>query len=324
MNNSFLQIYVLMVAAWIAVGFLLGLWRSRSDRLRGGVVGAVVGALLGGILASLMTFGGGNRETEPVATTGIPAPYLALDHATVAVKNLEATGRVFEAMGFTIKPGRLHDNSINNLHIKFADGSSVELLTATEAHDPLSNEYLGLIRQGDGGAFLALRTNRFDAVTALWEGMDLSMSYGMSDGMRSATIERGHPLRLVWLVDKNDPGQDERQHTTHANTASRLAAVWFGGDISGELRALLQRMGFDGDERVALSDGEIIFTDLKGGVAARPLVGVTIEVANLEAAAKQLADNHVSVQRREADDKTTFLIRPEHAGGIWVELAPSN
>ncbi|HEX8906001.1 MAG TPA: VOC family protein, partial [Longimicrobiaceae bacterium] len=61
-----------------------------------------------------------------------PASAIArVDHVPVAVRDLEAAVRDFAALGFSFKPGRPHPNSILNQHVKFRDGTEVELITAT-------------------------------------------------------------------------------------------------------------------------------------------------------------------------------------------------
>jgi hypothetical protein len=59
-------------------------------------------------------------------------PIAGVDHIPVAVTDLAAAGERYRALGFTLKPGRPHANSISNLHAKHADGTEIELLTAAE------------------------------------------------------------------------------------------------------------------------------------------------------------------------------------------------
>ena len=66
---------------------------------------------------------------------------LHLDHVPIAVRDLPAALDEFRALGFTIKPGRPHQNGIENASVKFLDGSYVELITSHEASDILSREY---------------------------------------------------------------------------------------------------------------------------------------------------------------------------------------
>jgi len=60
-----------------------------------------------------------------------PEPVVrGLDHVPLAVKDLEQAKADFEALGFALKPGRPHDNGLRNAHVKFPDGTEIELITA--------------------------------------------------------------------------------------------------------------------------------------------------------------------------------------------------
>ncbi len=56
-----------------------------------------------------------------------------LDHIPIAVNDLARAAERYRALGFSLKPGRPHDNGITNQHVKFPDGSELELITAPEA-----------------------------------------------------------------------------------------------------------------------------------------------------------------------------------------------
>jgi peptidoglycan/xylan/chitin deacetylase (PgdA/CDA1 family) len=71
---------------------------------------------------------------------------LRLDHTPIAVRDLPAAIDQFHALGFTIKPGRPHQNGIENASIKFADGSYLELITSHDASDAVSREYQQFLR----------------------------------------------------------------------------------------------------------------------------------------------------------------------------------
>src|SRR5262245_2486202 len=93
--------------------------------------------------------------------TGTPDPagdpaVVGLDHVPIAVANLEAAAARYRGLGFTLKPGRPHDNGIRNQHAKFADGTELELISAPEARDALTTTYRRHLEHGDGPAFLAL------------------------------------------------------------------------------------------------------------------------------------------------------------------------
>src|SRR5688500_11737897 len=84
---------------------------------------------------------------------GATAP--VLDHVIVVVKDLDNAAAGFERHGFRIKPGRLHPNNLLNKHIKFRDGSSIELMTVKgRALDGMARGYAEYLAAGEGGAYL--------------------------------------------------------------------------------------------------------------------------------------------------------------------------
>lgn len=71
--------------------------------------------------------------------------YGALDHVPVAVRDLERAAKKFRDWGFVLKKGRQHTNSIENYHIKFRDGTEIELITASKPLDRVSKQYLDFL-----------------------------------------------------------------------------------------------------------------------------------------------------------------------------------
>jgi len=53
-----------------------------------------------------------------------------IDHIPLAVADLERATADFEALGFTLKPGRPHKNRLRNAHVKLPGGTEIELITA--------------------------------------------------------------------------------------------------------------------------------------------------------------------------------------------------
>ncbi len=110
-----------------------------------------VGALLVGFL---LTFGGGGLggrqalASEPLV--------LGLDHVVVAVADLDSATATFRRLGFEVKEGRVHDGGIANRHVKFPDGTEIELMSVTEPRSALAMEYARAISGGDGAVFASL------------------------------------------------------------------------------------------------------------------------------------------------------------------------
>ncbi len=92
------------------------------------------------------------------------APLVGLGHVPIAVKDLDGATTDYRALGFSLKPGRLHDDSVLNAHAKYPDGTELELITASRPVDELARKYLDLIAHADGPAFVALEATDFAAV----------------------------------------------------------------------------------------------------------------------------------------------------------------
>jgi catechol 2,3-dioxygenase-like lactoylglutathione lyase family enzyme len=89
-----------------------------------------------------------------------PGSGLKIDHVVIAVSDLEDSAADFRSLGFTIKPGRLHPNGLLNSHVKFVDGTSLELMSvAGEPTDPVAAAYADFLQAGDGGAFAAIEAD---------------------------------------------------------------------------------------------------------------------------------------------------------------------
>src|SRR5690242_14629103 len=87
-----------------------------------------------------------------------------LDHIPVVVTDLDQAQADYRAMGFAIKPGRFHADGIRNAHVKFPDGTEIELITATHATDELTSEYLAKMKTGEGPVYFGLYAPDRDAV----------------------------------------------------------------------------------------------------------------------------------------------------------------
>ena len=228
-----------------------------------------------------------------------------LDHVVLAVNDLEATAARFRTLGFALKPGRMHENGIRNQHVKFTDGTELELLTADLARDELTARYREHLAAGDGPAYLALMVRGGPAPTE-------KPSY-------------------IFFGGRNASPTDLPEHFAHLNTAATLAAVWLAGHDFGAERALLERHGATRERnaiRILGRTGDVM--RLAGGGAIyllsdatrlrrdRPIVGVTFRVKDLKAARQLLHETSLLVSTSEYG---SLLIDPGYTGGLWIELA---
>jgi len=156
---------------------------------------------------------------------------LEIDHAVMAVRDLDAAAASFRALGFTLTPRGYHSIGSQNQCIMFGR-SYVELLAAPVEH-PWLDYYRRFLREhGDGLAGIALSTGDAEAAfaelraqgVAVKPPMDLSRPAegGVArfrlvqiDGAPGVFICQHLTRELVW----------RREWQTHTNGADELVGV---------------------------------------------------------------------------------------------------
>ena len=111
------------------------------------------------VVVALLAAGPLLAQTSPESCRS-PGSGLTVDHVVIAVSDLEDSAADFRSLGFTIKPGRINANGLLNSHVKFVDGTSLELMSvAGEPTDPVAASYADFLQAGDGGAFAAIEVD---------------------------------------------------------------------------------------------------------------------------------------------------------------------
>jgi len=258
------------------------------------------------------------------AGSGSPQPLIiGIDHIPVVVANLERAQADFRAMGFRIKPGRPHADGIRNAHVKFPDGSEIELITAPEAVDALTAEYRAKLATGVGPVYFGLYAPDQDALSARIRGLpDVA-----ADDHGLVGFAPGSPLHPLFFGQRNKSPTDLPEHFGHENTAVRLSALWVPD--SQELRALLARLGVPlaptrlcgvtgGDEGTVatLPEGKLYLvpSSRKNVIAAR------VEVRSVNSVKTVLGRSGVSFEEDGSCDPHAVWVAPSHAHGIWIEF----
>jgi hypothetical protein len=91
-----------------------------------------------------------------------------IDHIIEVVNDLDKTIDEYSNKGFTIKAGKLHHNGLKNAHIKFANQSSLEIMTVVgKTKDSISMQYSKLLKEGDGLVYIGLSGISFDKLSSL-------------------------------------------------------------------------------------------------------------------------------------------------------------
>ncbi len=163
---------------------------------------------------------------------------LTLDHAVIAVRDLDIAIQDYRALGFTVRPGGIHTNrATHNALIVFADSTYLELLAPTgEAPLPGLVDFSVLLQLGEGLAGFALRSADLDAdVSRLRSaGFDVGVAIPgerrRSDGTlirwKLALLGGGFaPFLIQDVTPLNWRVPDDPAVTTHANGAAGLHGV---------------------------------------------------------------------------------------------------
>ena len=198
-----------------------------------------------------------------------PEALVRLDHAIVVVRDLDSAAARFAKLGFVFKQGRLHPDSLLNRHIKFRDGTEVELMTvAGTPTSRMSREYRRLLDAGEGGVYAALWTDDIEKVEKVAAGLG-----GTRITRAGAWTFLGLPgipdAGAVWIGGGGLPANDPDSVLAHANGADGLVAAWV--EAGPTLDTLLARLGSRRCGEATLPDGR---RGVRWGLAKGSLVVV--------------------------------------------------
>jgi catechol 2,3-dioxygenase-like lactoylglutathione lyase family enzyme len=257
------------------------------------------------------------QHTSPLVT--------GLDHIIILVNDLDAAATRYRAMGFALKPGRPHDNGIRNQHVKFEDGTELELLTAPEAKDQLTTQYRRYLAQGDGPAHVVLYAPDADALAKRIVGGEFGAE---RDGL--ITFPIGHRLRPIFFRGRNKSPTDRPEHFAHRNSAYALTRAWLAVDDAGpELKLFAAVGGSVSEEDVQVpqparvrtvtfgADRILLLPGSRQRLPGRPVVGASVVVKALSDVHRQLL---ASGLKPMAGASGTVLLPPEQTHGIWLEF----
>ena len=180
-----------------------------------------------------------------------------LDHIPIVVRDLEQAKTDFEALGFMLKPGRPHANSLRNLHAKFSDGTELELISPSTPTDDLSHRYVDWLKQGEGPVALGLFAPQGSPA----------------------------PIEGIFFDRRQRSLTDRPEHFAHPNSAWTLAAAWVAGLNGLQITPGARRCSPFGTPLgvLRLPEGEIVVLPTSAQrLAGRPIVGATVSVASLD------------------------------------------
>ena len=220
-----------------------------------------------------------------------------IDHISIAVQELEGTILDFQQLGFTIKPGRLHKNSINNAHIKFADGSALELITASEPKDKLAAHYLHFLKNGDGAAYLALSMKNPALLAKILT--DLNPILVKGSYYQWLTFPEESPLSYIFFIKYTSPLNEEKAYFSHENSVSAIQSIMLTKPDFQAEKSLFRNMGFrisqseanQNHQIVNLGDHDIIMNEVPDAKNDRAIIGVTLQLEEMDSLTKILENS---------------------------------
>lgn len=245
---------------------------------------------------------------------------MGVEHTPLVVANLEKAEADFRAMGFAIKPGRFHADGIRNAHVKFANGTELELITAPAPVDALTSEYYAHEQRGDGPVYFGLTAANHPELLKRIRAMGLPVQ---QDG-GALTFPQGHPLHPLFLGSGDTSPTDRAEYFAHANSALRLSGFWVRGNP--QERDFLERLGVRfhrmkacgplGTANVGhMPNGDVLLVD--AGPQDGSEIGARIEVRSLDVAAAVMTKNGFMPKRYSG---CGLWLPPKVSHGIWLQF----
>ncbi len=175
-----------------------------------------------------------------------PGSGISVDHVVIAVSDMDSAAEDFRSLGFTLTPGRLHPNGLLNAHVKFGDGTALELMSLEgEPTDPVAAAYAKFLRTGEGGAYLAIEADP-DRVTEAANILGLPSQLTRSGPFTWVTLEdydgdSGVEPSPVFFISYLDWPADPDSLLVHDASVIGISSVVL--DATGALADLLALMG---------------------------------------------------------------------------------
>jgi hypothetical protein len=261
-----------------------------------------------------------------IGAASLAPPGLHLDHVPIAVRDLPAAVAQFGSLGFTIKPGRPHQNGIENASIKFADGSYVELITAHGGSDPLARRYEEFLKTGEGASYVFLR----DSQGAFADRARRAGGRRSEAGPFAFTeLPASWRVPHLQLIEYLAPAVDSPEMYRHDNGARRLVAVWMfvdhGDDLiahelgAGPMEATAVRFDDRLTKSVELADHTRLMLTPRRAVDPPHVqtVAMLIEVDSLTRLKQTVALEHFMTRG------PAVWLSPSQVHGVWLGFVES-
>ncbi len=268
-------------------------------------------------------------DSRPIDAQAI----VGLDHIPTVVSDLERAQDTYRRLGFALKPGRAHANGLRNAHVKFEDGSGIELIAPPhEASDDLTRDYLEHLKHGEGPAYLSPHARDKAALIAALNAAGIAFE---DDDLLTLSDPR---LHFLFFVRDNRSPTDRPEHFAHPNSASAMTGVWLALDAptSAAFQRLLLALGAEHTRASVRSPGtargNAVMADLfrvnNGRIVVVPkraeanetrtIVGAEFRVRSLAESKRALRASNLRFARAERPH--AIRVAPDVTHGILLEF----
>jgi hypothetical protein len=156
---------------------------------------------------------------------------IQVDHVISVVADIEEVIQNYEEKGFTVKRGTLHPNGLLNAHIKFNNHTSFELMSLKEEpKDEMAREYEALLKEGEGGVYVALSGVRIDSMSMVLSELGIEHNSLSGENWNYITFPKTSPHSHFFFIEyhaiMNDPGDV----LIHENGSTKMNKVYVQGD----------------------------------------------------------------------------------------------
>lgn len=153
----------------------------------------------------------------------------------------------YRNVGFNIKPGRTHENGLLNNHIKFSNGSSIELMTlTTKPGDNISQNYARLMAKEEKAVFVALQIESAKNTSEMLTGQGIKNDLMINKLWNYVTFPDGSDLEMLFLIEVKTNILDEPAMFIHENGITEINNVFIKGGAA--IITLLDKLGLNKEE----------------------------------------------------------------------------
>lgn len=240
---------------------------------------------------------------------------ISIDHIPIAVRDLEKAVNLFTELGFSVKPGRKHANGIENAHIKFKDGSALELITAHQISDKLTRQYLSFLEEGDGPAYLSLGCSNPSVISEKLTTFDPEIEMGSY--YTWITFPENSPHSYIFFISYIHPPVDVEIYLNHGNGVLGIKSVELAKQKIDQESVFFRELGCETDhESVVLKNQKIHLKIKSDADNARPIQKITLFVADIFSSMEALPKAFPFTMTNH----NSYLIEPEYLPGFQLEF----